>query len=111
MTEDPVVISDKIQQWNGRVFYQKSDGGYVETNEKGAALHREVWSHANGPIPDGCVIHHRNHNRADNRLVNLRCMTDAEHRAHHQRHRDWSTRRRKAPDNPERDVFVAQCGY
>lgn len=49
--------------------------------------HRLVWEDAHGPIPDGAVIHHANHDRTDNRLANLvLCATDAEHhRAHHGR--------------------------
>lgn len=33
--------------------------------------HRVVWEAAYGPIPQGAQIHHKNHDRADNRLENL----------------------------------------
>ena len=45
--------------------------------------HRRVWEQANGPIPEGLIVHHVNHDKRDNRLVNLALMTRAEHSAHH----------------------------
>lgn len=40
--------------------------------------HRIVWSVVNGPIPKGYEVDHRNHRRADNRIVNLRAVTHLE---------------------------------
>lgn len=49
--------------------------------------HRHVWEQANGPIPDGYVIHHINGNALDNRLENLAMLTSAEHtRLHRLKH-------------------------
>lgn len=53
------------------------------------AEHRWVWEQANGPIPQGYEIHHRNEDRTDNRLENLELVTLAEHRRrHHRRYSD-----------------------
>lgn len=37
--------------------------------------HRVIWAMTQGGIPAGMVIDHINGDRADNRLVNLRCVT------------------------------------
>lgn len=52
-------------------------------NGKRKREHRMVWETANGPIPDGYVIHHKNGDKLDNRLENLEMMTRAQHRKHH----------------------------
>lgn len=41
-------------------------------------LHRHVWAQANGPIPEGKVIDHINGDRYDNRLENLRLVTQGQ---------------------------------
>ena len=39
---------------------------------------RQVWEQANGPIPPGYVVRHKNLNRLDDRLENLEMITQAE---------------------------------
>ena len=41
--------------------------------------HILVWVNANGAIPTGSVIHHKNGEKDDNRLENLEMMTASEH--------------------------------
>ena len=50
--------------------------------------HRWIWEQANGPIPDGYEIHHRDHNPLNNDLDNLMCVTAEWHDNHHQRLRE-----------------------
>jgi len=40
--------------------------------------HRFVYEHFNGPIPDGLQIDHINRDKADNRISNLRAVTQLE---------------------------------
>lgn len=40
--------------------------------------HRIIWEMHNGPIPEGMQIDHINHIRYDNRLCNLRLVTQAD---------------------------------
>lgn len=76
----------------GRIRREKGTGsitnsGYLSFNtvrNEHQSDHRRVWIEANGPIPHGYVIHHRNGDKLDNRLENLQMMTRREHRLHHQ---------------------------
>jgi alpha-D-ribose 1-methylphosphonate 5-triphosphate diphosphatase PhnM len=45
--------------------------------------HRWVWEQTNGPIPKGYVIHHIDHDKTNNDISNLQCLTVREH---HQLH-------------------------
>jgi len=47
------------------------------------ALHREVWKHHNGEIPDDCHIHHVDGDPTNNDIDNLECVTPEEHAARH----------------------------
>lgn len=61
---------------DGRVQIKASDGKWRYRS-------RIVWAEANGPIPHGYVIHHRNENPMDDRLENLQMLTRAQHAAEH----------------------------
>ncbi len=70
-------------RWLGSDGYTqvKLDDGSI------VAEHRLVWEAAHGPIPDGHQIHHRNHDRTDNRLENLECVDPQTHKRLHVGHR------------------------
>ena len=58
--------------------YRRKDGYWILRTTKGQLLaHRVVWELTHGPIPDGMVIDHINRNPSDNRIENLRCVTQA----------------------------------
>lgn len=47
--------------------------------------HRLVWEKNNGPIPKGWIVHHKNHNRLDNRIKNLQCIPRGRHQTIHKK--------------------------
>lgn len=55
----------------------------VKVGGKTYSEHKLVWERANGPVPPGYVVHHKNHVKRDNRLENLQLMTHEEHSRHH----------------------------
>lgn len=55
----------------------------LKINGKSILLHRYIWEQANGPIPEGHEIHHKDHDPMNNVLENLECLTAQDHRDHH----------------------------
>jgi len=77
------------QIFNG-LRYSVDNNGYMIRNDKRGhrKMHRDVWEHHNGVIPDGHLIHHINHNKTDNRIENLELMSFGEHSRKHNMKRD-----------------------
>lgn len=46
-------------------------------------LHRVMWMEANGPIPAGHHIHHKDENYLNNTLENFECITSSKHLSDH----------------------------
>jgi hypothetical protein len=61
----------------------------IKINGKKIDEHRYVWEQANGPIPPKMVIHHKNHNKRDNRIENLELMTYQVHNKEHKSYENW----------------------
>ena len=70
--------------------------------------HRVIWELANGPIPDGHVVHHRNGDIMDNQIENLELMTRAEHNRHHHLGRSHSpeTRAKMSASHSTPEAFA-----
>jgi hypothetical protein len=62
----------------------------------GHRLHRDVWVHHNGPIPEGMHIHHIDGNTANNDISNLACVTRKEH---WDSHREEMSQRSRSPEH------------
>ena len=65
--------------FDGRKFTRRSNGYYAATEGGREYLHRVMWMAANGPIPGGWDVHHRDHDRSRNILDNFECLPKAEH--------------------------------
>jgi hypothetical protein len=76
---DVNIISDTVQEFMGEKFYLC--GSYFQ--HKGKRLHRAVWEHYNGKIPEGYHVHHVDANRSNNDISNLALMSAEEHEAMH----------------------------
>lgn len=50
---------------------------------RGKLLHKLIWIEHNGPIPEGYVVHHHDHNKLNNNINNLELMTLSEHTTYH----------------------------
>ena len=57
-----------------------NSSGYYMIYVKGCQQleHRYVWTKANGDIPEGMQIHHKNSNKLDNRIENLELISRAD---------------------------------
>lgn len=75
-----------IAKWNGYTYTSRRlESGiwdYLRRSFTGGTglLHREVWEHHFGPIPDGCDIHHRDFDKTNNSIENLECLTREDHK-------------------------------
>lgn len=113
------------QQFNGRTYSRRCDGYYERYSgtrglgtERRHLMHREVWEHYYGPIPEGNQIHHRDHDRGNNNIDNLACVTPKEHAAEHPERGwgSWDTERRSEQRREEwakrqpRLVICHNCG-
>jgi predicted heme/steroid binding protein len=65
-------------------------------------LHRLIWEQANGPIPNGMVIHHIDGNMFNNDLSNLQMMTNREHNKLHQTGKKLSQETKEKISNYQR---------
>lgn len=73
------IKSDVPVPWG--YFYRKGVRKYQRCIFKGklTTMHRAIWEMANGPIPEGCEIHHKDHNGLNNDINNLQMLTRKEH--------------------------------
>lgn len=73
----------KTMEFEGREIYE-DQRGYYRFTDSDKLVHRWVVEKGIGrKIPQGCVIHHVNHDKHDNRFENLQITTWNEHRNIH----------------------------
>lgn len=73
------VISDSIQEFNGKRFYRCDK--YFQ--HKGLRLHRAVWIYHNGEVPYKHHVHHIDESRDNNGILNLMVKHGSDHLSLH----------------------------
>lgn len=71
-------------EWGGRRWFKDANGYWVCTTCDGPLghqplLHREIWKAANGEIPAGMLVHHKDGDRGNYALENLQLVSRREH--------------------------------
>lgn len=69
------VISDTIQEFNGKRYYLC--GNYFQ--HKGKRLHIAVWEYHFGAAPKGYHVHHKTHDRSKNDIDDLALLPKGVH--------------------------------
>lgn len=88
--------SIRYTEYDGKRFYKDNRGYWIgqKIDESGKSriirLHIYVWEKFNGPVPDGCDIHHIDHDTSNNDLSNLVAIPRTEHHKLHMARRDKS---------------------
>lgn len=76
-------------KWYKRVYGKYNTIYYTRSTKKAkldnkpSLLHRYIWEKYNGKISKGYVVHHINHNSLDNRIENLKLLSNSKHTSHH----------------------------
>jgi len=67
-------------RWGGKKVRENAKNGYKFFWCDGSMnySHRVVWEYFNGQIPSGLHIDHVDHDRTNNKIENLRCVSQAE---------------------------------
>ena len=73
------VIDEIHQKFDGVIYTTRDSNHYAKSRQ----LHRVIFAYYYGDIPDGYVIHHVDHNKANNDISNLQCLTKGEHQTLH----------------------------
>lgn len=79
--EEPIAGPPAWYDWRGIKWRRNRHGYYQDDN--GNLLHRELWKDQVGPLDEDTLLHHKDHNKANNAIGNLKPVTRAEHCAEH----------------------------
>ena len=95
------IVDDRDYEWLSKVEWydvtgyaarassRKNDG---QGKHHHTYMHRVIWEKHNGPVPKGFELDHINGNRADNRLENLRLVTQSQNSANMHKMQPHSSR-------------------
>lgn len=68
---------------DGVTFCRDDETGYYLNSVLRIRAHRFVFERANGPIPGGYHVHHKDEDKSNNHIDNLELMLPAQHATHH----------------------------
>lgn len=69
----------KHKWFNGKKFTLRNNGYYGRTTGDRGMMHRYVWQHYNGEIPEQHDVHHIDGDKTNNDISNLECLPKSEH--------------------------------
>lgn len=99
-------------RYDGITWHAGPDGYYRSTGH--GLLHRYMYVHEVGPIPAGMQVHHRNHDKRDNRVSNFVLLAPGQHWHEHgeERGEDWHRKGGRATwaRAEYRDFTCQRCG-
>ena len=76
-----------VAYFNGLKYRRDKRTGYylhtVSHGRTGSRLHRDVYEHYNGKIPEGYHVHHKDHDKSNNEIENLEMLKSKEHQVLH----------------------------
>jgi len=87
--ENPIIVSEICQKFLGKEYKLYKGSKYFSRNNckdrTKDRLHKVVWEHHNGSIPEGHAVHHFDEDRSNNHVSNLRIHEKSIHQAIHMR--------------------------
>lgn len=69
--------------WRGTKYTVRKNGYYASTTKPRQYLHIAVWTHHRGEIPKGFDVHHRDEDKQNNCIENLRLLSKSDHGKSH----------------------------
>ena len=81
--------------FNGCKYTLRNHGYYGKTTGKRTLLHRDIWEHFKGEIPEWFDIHHKDENKAHNDISNFECLPKTEHTRLYSPHNNQHTAGRR----------------
>jgi hypothetical protein len=72
-------VGEKHPSWKGGVQKPKNDCAYLHAgNSQRVRRPKTIWEKANGPVPKGYIIYHKDGDNKNDDLSNLEIITRAE---------------------------------
>ena len=105
---NPEVIDQHRQRFNNRTYFRYGKNRYYQCSTQRnktktwSRLHRDVWQHHNGQIPDHLMVDHIDRDRDNNHISNLRLVTAKQNRENiSEEHKDMYSQRMKEYNSQE----------